>query len=425
MSQFRVSTGVAFAALVLAGGCSTPESKTSGPGGSAGTAGAGAAGGTAGTGGTGAVGGYGAYGGTGGLGGYAAIGGVGGYLDIDAGDTCPVGQQCGPTDPDGEGCGTLRLEAEREVITTPGNLLVIFDRSGSMRSDWGNAPRFEVAGNALRNALMPLQDSLTVGGVFFPSPAVVNSNCACGFANFTNWLPGGCCLGDSSCTVNAIDQADQISFRPGAQFIADLPNHWEGSGGTPLQQGVEQAAAALANAVYDGPMSVLIVTDGQPTCGSQDQPVITQVTAWEQQGIKTYVVGLPGSEGARNLLNQIAMVGGTMSYIDPANAADLQTRLETIVSSTVQSGFDSCSITLNPPAAVPDKLQLTVVENGMELEVQRNLGASGGWSISSNGVNVELIGVFCDNAQAGLYPELQFKFGCEDLPQLPPPMPPD
>ncbi len=437
MLHVRGWAGLGLLVAVCGAGCAAPKAAgggAGGAGGTAGTAGTGAVAGSAGTGGTGgtaAVAGYGATGGIGGWGGWAAVdggaatGGIGGTAGstTDGGD-CPVGERCGPTGPDDPGCGTLTLEAEIEEIIMPGNLLVIFDRSGSMKEEWGGTPRYEVAGNALINALTPLQDSLTVGGVFFPSPSSGQSMCDCG--NWVNWIPGGCCLGDSSCTVNTIDQPDQISFRPGAQFVAEVPARWQGSGGTPLQQAVASAAQALANAVYDGPMSVLIVTDGAPTCDSEDQPVLDQVTQWAAAGIKTYVVGLPGSEGARNLLNQIAMLGGTMSYIDPADAADLEMRLSAIVSSTVQGGFDSCSITLSPPAEVPDDLQLVVVENGMELEAPRVFaGNAGGWSVTPDGVNVELTGAFCDNAQAGTYTELRFKFGCVSLPPLPPPMPPD
>jgi hypothetical protein len=309
---------------------------------------------------------------------------------------------------------------------------VIFDRSGSMDSKWNGTEKYLVAGRALTNALMPLQDSLTVGGVFFPSleqPMPGAPVCSCTFLDFANWTPpDGCCWKRSAtaCGVNTIDQPDQISFRSGAGFIAELPNQWrlQGASNTPLQTAVERAAEALANAVYDGPMSVLIVTDGAPNCQSDAQVVTNQVTQWASQGIKTYVIGLPGAQNAAALLTQLAMVGGTTNYIDPANAADLEMQLRNIVASSVQGGFDSCSITLSPAAEAPDALQLVVVENGMELQADRNLGASGGWSVSSDGVNVELTGIFCDNAQAGVYSSLNFKFGCVDIPPLPPPMPP-
>lgn len=56
----------------------------------------------------------------------------------------------------------------------PGNVLVVFDRSGSMDGDWGGIPKYIAAGNALTAALAPLKDNLTVGGVFSASPPMLN-----------------------------------------------------------------------------------------------------------------------------------------------------------------------------------------------------------------------------------------------------------
>jgi len=70
-------------------------------------------------------------GGTGGLAGSAGTGGTGSFGNAtggspivpppvmgDAGD-CPVGQLCGPTNPDDEGCGSLTLEGDVHMVEVP------------------------------------------------------------------------------------------------------------------------------------------------------------------------------------------------------------------------------------------------------------------------------------------------------------------
>src|ERR1700712_1412722 len=86
---------------------------------------------------------------------------------------CEVGKFCKPTTPDPDNCGTLTLGQEIEVKKIPGNLLLVFDQSASMSEPWG-APgmtKLQAAQAAIRNAVMSLQDSLTVGALFFPTTA--------------------------------------------------------------------------------------------------------------------------------------------------------------------------------------------------------------------------------------------------------------
>lgn len=344
---------------------------------------------------------------------------------VDAGEACAEGVFCESTDPDPDTCGSITLKADVETVKKPGNVLVIFDRSGSMKADWNGQTRYEAAGNALIAALQPLQDLLTVGGVFFPSLDTGATTCTCNPADLTHWLPGGCCLSGAanSCIVTTIDQPDQISFRPAPDFIIELPNQWllQGGGGTPLQSGVESGAQALTTTTFVDPVVVVILTDGEPNCQTQPQVVLDQVTAWSAQGIDTHVVGLPGSQGAADLLNQLAAAGGTSTYIDPVDPAQLQMRLSTIFSSTIKVGFDSCTITLDPPPEAPEKLHLVATQGGVEQDVPRDLSKTAGWSINAAGDTVTLEGQLCEMAKDGKFEELSFKYGCVDLPPLPPP----
>lgn len=87
-----------------------------------------------------------------------------------AGEECEAGKFCVNGGPDG-GCGQITFEAETEVTRHPGNLLLVFDRSGSMASDWQGQARWQAAGEAIADALGQISaDVALAGAVFFPTP---------------------------------------------------------------------------------------------------------------------------------------------------------------------------------------------------------------------------------------------------------------
>lgn len=356
-------------------------------------------------------------------------------------DTCTDGMRCfDSNEADKADCGHQTLSSSVKTIDKPGNALLVFDTSGSMNDNWdgggqsngqnGNA-KWQVSGSAIINALMPLQDLLTVGTVFFPrsdpnapTMCVDPTGIACAFVPGLQ-RPSG------TCGVTPISSADQINFMPGAQFLTTFagpggnaaPPYAPVPGGrTPLKEGLQQAQAAIASSALTGITTVIVITDGDPNC-NWDEGVSTQiVTDWNTAGIKTYVLGAPGvGSMGEQILNDLAAAGGTGTYIPPTDPQALQDKLREIVSSTVTSGIDTCTIDLNPPAEVPDKLHLVVTENGAEKDVPRNLSKDATWSVTKDGATVTLEGQLCDLAKAGTYSQLRFDFGCV---MLPPPDPP-
>ena len=359
---------------------------------------------------------------------------------VDAGDGCEVGKFCAPTEPDPTDCGKLELKTTTKTITMPGNVIVIYDRSTSMEMDWNGTPKFQAAGNAIIAALTPLKDLLTVAAEFFPSvdpkAAAGDPNCpmGCNVADPFHWIPGpgACCLNiaanlPDTCYVTPITSMDQIPFGPADNFISQAPMLWRfppnGVGQTPLEGGVVQAAMAISNTKLEGTTNVIIITDGEPNCGTNPQNVLNQVTMWQQAGIATHVVGLPGSQGAADVLNQIAQAGGTMTYIDPKDPQELEMRLSAVLKSTVRQGFESCTFKLDPKAEAPEKLHLLVTQNGMESDVKRDLSKDAHWKINDAGDQVDLEGQLCDLAKDGTFESLRFVFGCVEAPPLPPPPP--
>jgi hypothetical protein len=346
------------------------------------------------------------------------------------------GMFCQNNVPDSTDCGHINIDTNTTVIQKPGNVLVVFDRSTSMQQDWNGKPKYEAAGNAVIAALTPIKNLLTVGGIFFPSidtggAAAADNPCpmGCNVANPLHWIPGpgACCLNGvaGSCSVNTIDQPDEINFTTADAFITGLPMQWNiaGISETPLETAIQRAASAIAGRKFTDPLIVLVMTDGEPNCGTNGQNVLDQITKWHSAGINTHVVGLPGAQGAADVLNMMAAAGGTDKYIDPADPTELEMRLNSVISSTLKKGFDSCVFKLNPKPDAPEKLHMIVTENGMENDVPRDLSKDAHWSINADGDQVTLEGQLCDFAKDGTFDSLRFVYGCVTQPPLPPPPP--
>jgi hypothetical protein len=344
---------------------------------------------------------------------------------------------CMNTTPDATDCGHISIDTNITMIQRPGNVLVVFDRSTSMQQDWNGKPKYQAAGNAVIAALTPLKALLTVGGIFFPSvdtgggTTAADDPCAmgCNVANPIHWIPGpaACCLNGvaGSCSVNTIDKPDEINFTTADGFITGMPMQWNNPGvsETPLGTAIERAASAISGRKFTDPLIVLVITDGEPNCGTNAQSVLDQITAWHTAGINTHVVGLPGAQGAASVLNMMATAGGTGMYIDPTDPTQLEMRLNSVISSTLKKGFDSCVFKLNPKPDAPEKLHLIVTENGMESDVARDLSKDAHWSLNADGDQVTLEGQLCDFAKDGTFDAVRFDYGCVTQPPLPPPPP--
>jgi hypothetical protein len=312
----------------------------------------------------------------------------------------PDGGLSSGDDPDSPNCGSIELEPMVNTVIEPGNLIVVFDNSGSMSAPWDGTPRWLAAGNALRDAVSSLAEYVTVAAIVFPT--------------------------DSSCAVASLDSGNQINFLPGGAFVATWDNFLlrnTPTGGTPLGGALQAADAALRSNTRPGRTHVVVLTDGAPNCDTA--PLSSLPPAWFAQGTPTHVVGLPGSESAVTVLDNLARAGGTTSHLTPRDARMLRRQLANIVSESVTSALPSCTIPLDPPAPNPDDVHLVVTQGGTRQNADRDLDDGGGWRISEDGSQIELFGAFCDQGLAGAYQRISIEYGCVDLPPLDPPRGPD
>ena len=199
----------------------------------------------------------------------------------------------------------------------PLTLLVVFDTSGSMDGPWGRASKWQVANDALLAAISEFEANLTVGAVKFPV--------------------------DVECGVMPIDHSPQLDFRPGAQFVKDCKaSSSVPQGSTPLELALAHADDAIMSAAEQGLFNqrfrVLVFSDGEPTCNDNSQAIIDYPRRWLEMGIHTYVIGLPGSAPAYDLLGAMANAGGTGTDFGggPAIANDPDNQAQAVYSEGVE-----------------------------------------------------------------------------------------
>lgn len=191
---------------------------------------------------------------------------------------------------DSEGDGGAEL-----MLSGPTTILLITDKSGSMGGGWDGQSKWSVGNEAVLSALVPFRKDLTLGAIIFP-------------------------IGEA-CDVPELDAPGQYPFTDGTRFVNEWTQSFptiSPSGSTPLALAFEAADraidAAIADGLFEHKFKVMVVTDGEPTCGGDPSVFVDLPARWQELGVRTYVMGLPGSEPAKELLQSIAEAGGTEFY---------------------------------------------------------------------------------------------------------------
>jgi len=243
-------------------------------------------------------------------GGAADTGDAAAQRDLDAtvtGDPAgPVRTEPPPACAIDDDAGLADTDAGVDVALGTGDLtvLLVFDKSTSMDLQWDDRTRWHAASDAMLGAMQPYVSNLTMGAVMFPQIEL--------------------------CMVAPIEDAVQLDYQPGAQFIESWLQrvcHPHDPWGTPLQLALQHADAALDRAealgLLEDRFRVLVVTDGEPTCEDDPAVIADYPRRWLERGVDTHVIGLPGSETATMLLDSIAEAGGTGTHQSPGTPEQL------------------------------------------------------------------------------------------------------
>ncbi|MEO8183619.1 MAG: vWA domain-containing protein [Deltaproteobacteria bacterium] len=220
----------------------------------------------------------------------------------------------------------------------------VVDTSGSMNWVAGTErvpmsdeqSKWKITQPALAAAIAGLPDDVVVGLTYYPNTSQQSAEC---------YRPEvGAALAPLSAEHRTIIQQVNQATTP--------------FGGTPTHAAYEFGVQQLQASTLEGPRFSLLLTDGIPTytreCAGNGRervdsaPLIRDVEADLQSGIRTFVIGLPGSEEARAELSRMASVGGTappgcshegpsFCHFDTTSEADFSRALNRALAESTQS----------------------------------------------------------------------------------------
>jgi hypothetical protein len=352
-----------------------------------------------------------------------------------------------PPAPNAQGfCGNTFLAA----TTDHPNLYFVIDRSGSMQEFVDGEQKYAAVVTAATSLVRSLGPQANVGAAVFPGRTVDEQNpCAAGEEVFTtrpgDALPTGSC-GDGPVTRGF---ANAVSPTGGA------------FGATPTASTLTALLPLLDR--LPGRTAVILATDGGPNCNGNaackadkcipniekqcqpdincctqdtfgpeacldEDPTRDAVRALSMRRIPTYVIGIPGSGPYADLLEQLALAGGTARPIHPAyyDAKHL-VELDAVLASIGAKVVLSCHLRLEAP---PPNRALVNVYIDREL---LTYGSADGWIWSDfrdGGVEereaeplpadasepaevaLDLVGEACAKLESGQVQQVQIVFGC-------------
>ncbi|KYF59198.1 hypothetical protein BE08_25780 [Sorangium cellulosum] len=321
----------------------------------------------------------------------------------------------------GESCGGHQVDAAPRQV----HLVLVLDRSESMTKSWGDSDRWTMTKGAISSALAAVQDRMSIGLQLFPT--------------------------DAHCGIDA--GADlSVAVAPGATSVPAVKRLLDATapdGATPTADALARALQYLtvgAGSTLEGDRFVLLATDGGPNCSHDpgltcsaatcttnmdgdcpavvenccggaaadacldDARTVEQVKALSAAGIRTFVVGIPGTTAYAAVLDQLAVEGGTATaetsprYFEVVDAAALGETLTGITRDLVRS----CELGLE--AEPPDRAKVNVF---IDEEVLPKQGDDG-WDYddSTTPPTVVIKGATCDHVRSMGVESVRVEFGC-------------
>jgi hypothetical protein len=299
--------------------------------------------------------------------------------------------------------------------------------------------RWKATKSGLFDLLGTLPPSTRAGAMMFPqgdapisccwiSPTANDVTCSCA----TGELPGI----DPRCDLPTYDVPVPVASL-GSQQVSDIEAYISSSDadfywGTPLATALTAAIDAQVASKLDGPKSVVLLTDGYPTsCDSTSDPnandiqrVIDAASAGEQQGVRTFVLGvIDGTKGARpEYLSPIAEAGGTARAAGCSSTDDCFYALNnTTFTQDLKSALDQielqafdCSFALPQTQGTPDlsKVNVQLQTSQGTQTLARDTTHQNGWDFLPNQTHIQLYGSACTTIKADATNKVDIVLGC-------------
>lgn len=353
-------------------------------------------------------------------------------------DRAPTDGGASLIDSGGRACGQFCGETFLTEVTTPKNLYFVLDRSGSMGAPMPDSSltRYQTAQAVLASLLRTIGHRVRYGAAAFPTTANPN-DCSAGGQVFPPTLGAlpPCEGGDDSLLSDFIDRLNTL---------APL-------GATPTAATLRALRADLV--ALEGETTVVLVTDGAPNCNVDeacgvdsctrniegasfggracdaalnccdpsiagetagaycvdDDATEAAVRALAEDGISTYVVGMPGAEPYANLLGRLAIAGRTerdegAAYYAATDSTELRDALYAIGTGVAIR----CSIELDAP---PDDPGLVNVYFDGEVVAS---DPENGWTWDGD-ATIVVTGDACERLESGSVLDARAVFGCDTV----------
>ncbi len=339
---------------------------------------------------------------------------------------------------EGQACAGASAEAQ----ATPSVLLLVVDTSGSMNEPAPGAggSKWTVTRRAVLDAIDSLPADLSLGVVFYP-----NLN-----GQLSTFPRGGTFGGNFGMTNGAdscIDRSTAVPIdalggagSPHRQRIQQAFQRQSPDGATPTHDAYVYGLSELQATTAIGARTIVVITDGVPTfslgcvgTGAMGDtvdptPLIGEAAAALELGVRTFVIGSPGSEGARESLSRMAEAGDTASpqcsnvgptycHLDMTAKIDLGAGLDDALS-VVSSQAVSCDYEVPEPGggAVLDPAKVNVLYEpvaGPQELIRQSLETTcdEGWQYSDDSRQIRLCPSTCERVRSS-DGGITLQFGC-------------
>lgn len=321
------------------------------------------------------------------------------------------------------------------VTERPPVIEFVVDTSGSMNwvagterlPDSGERSKWDITRDALTTAIANMPDAAAVGLSYYPNTSGGGPECH-----------------------QPLAAAPIAPLTPEHRALIERVNGEQvAQGGTPTHGAYEFGVEQLAASALIGSRFLVLITDGIPTytleCGGDGQtrvdaaPLIASVDQrFREESIKTFVIGSPGSEPAREELSKMAFVGGTgvagcstdtaaNCHFDMTTAEDFSAALNQALGDIAEATL-GCDYAVPEPPAGRSRIDLNdvsvVVESGgtpiSEFERSTSADCASGWQYSSDQTSIVLCRSSCDELTRLVRetPDIsvRVKFGCAVTP---------
>ncbi len=364
------------------------------------------------------------------------LGGSGGTTGIPGshdGGTVPLTPEQ-ITDIEDGACAGWSTEGEN----LPAVLELVVDVSGSMdrQAPGSNESKWTITREALGTAIDDLPASTAVGVLYYPNMDTSEGSQPRDVSECVN--------------VDEMVPIDLLGATGSAQrdLIAMSLQDANAAGGTPTHDAYQYALEnGITPFVSSASKFMLLITDGQPTFSLEcvgtgmtsdpvnEQPIVDEIAGAFAAGIRTFVIGSPGSEenvstgdDARPWLSRAATEGGTATpgcsdngpnfcHFDMTQAADFSAALREGLGQIVGQ-INSCTYVIPPPPAGEQidlsqvNLILSFGSGDSELILPDNTGdCSEGWQLNEE-QQIVLCEATCNRVSMDMQARVELLFGC-------------